>query len=116
MTASQAAHRELEIGKSLSERQLNNIVPILDCGQDAASDRYFLVMPICDRSLQDEINNKGTFFAGEFIERLLAILSGLSEAQDITYRDLKPFNVLMHESVWKIADFGIAKFVEDSTS
>jgi len=22
----------------------------------------------------------------------------------------------MHESVWKIADFGIAKFVEDSTS
>ena len=116
VTASQAAHRELQIGKHLSERQLANIVPIIDYGQDADSDRYFLVMPICDRSLQDEIDNRGRFSASESIEILLAILSGLEEAQGITHRDLKPSNVLMHESVWKIADFGIAKFVEDSTS
>lgn len=79
ITASQAAHRELQIGKSLSERQLNNVVPIIDYGQDADSDRYFLVMPICDRSLQDEINNIGMFSASESIQVLLAILSGLAE-------------------------------------
>jgi len=116
VTASQAAHRELQIGKSLSERQFKNIVPIIDYGQDADSDRYFLVMPICERSLQDDINNRGVLPARESIEILLAILSGRLEVQDITHRDLKPSNVLLHESVWKIADFGIAKFVEDSTS
>jgi len=116
VTAAQAAHRELQIGQHLSERQLKNIVPIIDYGQDADSDRYFLVMPICDRSLQDEINNRGSFSAGEAIEIILVILSGLKEVKDITHRDLKPSNILMHESVWKIADFGIAKFVEDSTS
>lgn len=29
---------------------------------------------------------------------------------------MKPGNVLFHENAWKIADFGIARFVEDSTS
>lgn len=32
------------------------------------------------------------------------------------HRDMKPGNVLLHQGTWKIADFGIAKFVEDSTS
>ncbi len=31
-------------------------------------------------------------------------------------RDLKPANILCHQGVWKIADFGIARFVEESTS
>lgn len=116
VTASDAAHRELQIGRSLSERTLKHVVPILDYGQDADSDRYFIVMPICDKSLQDEIVKRGAFSPNEAIEIILAILQGLSEVRDITHRDLKPSNVLMHESEWKIADFGIAKFVEDSTS
>lgn len=116
VTASKVAHRELQIGQSLSERALINIVPILDYGKDADSDRYFIVMPICDLNLQDEINDRGPFSPNEAIEIILAILAGLSEVQDITHRDLKPSNVLMHDSKWKIADFGIAKFVEDSTS
>ena len=62
------------------------------------------------------INNKGNFSAIESIEILLTILTGLAEVGDITHRDLKPSNILLHESKWKIADFGIAKFVEDSTS
>lgn len=116
VTASEAAHRELQIGRALSERSLKHIVPILDYGQDADSDRYYIVMPICDRSLQDSVNDKGNFSAHESIEILLAILTGLAEVPDITHRDIKPPNILMHESKWKIADFGIAKFVEDSTS
>jgi serine/threonine-protein kinase len=47
---------------------------------------------------------------------LLQIASGLSEVEDIVHRDLKPANILRHEGVWKIADFGIAKFVEETTS
>jgi serine/threonine-protein kinase len=116
VTATEAAHRELQIGQSLSERSLQHVVPILDYGQDANSDRYYIVMPICDRSLQDDIADKGVFSPANCIEILLAILNGLEEAEDITHRDIKPSNILMHETKWKIADFGIAKFVEDSTS
>lgn len=32
------------------------------------------------------------------------------------HRDLKPSNILLHEDVWKVADFGIAKFVADANS
>lgn len=44
------------------------------------------------------------------------MIDGLLEVEDIVHRDLKPGNVLWHNGVWKIADFGIAKFVADSTS
>lgn len=47
---------------------------------------------------------------------VLDIIAGLQEAEGIVHRDMKPGNVLLHQGTWKIADFGIAKFVEDSTS
>ena len=30
----------------------------------------------------------------------------------IIHRDLKPANILIHEGIFKIADFGFAKYVE----
>jgi len=45
---------------------------------------------------------------------MLQILSGLLEVPELIHRDLKPANVLFHENKWKVADFGIAKFVEES--
>lgn len=115
--AQDAAHRELAIGQQLMTRKLAHVVPILDAGQDAESNRYFLVMPVCERSLHDEISKRGdTFDVDFFASAMSAIISGLEEVGDIAHRDLKPSNVLLHEGKWKIADFGIAKFVEDSTS
>jgi serine/threonine-protein kinase len=37
------------------------------------------------------------------------------EVDEIVHRDLKPDNVLFHEGAWKIADFGIARFIEEAT-
>jgi eukaryotic-like serine/threonine-protein kinase len=117
ITAAQAAHREMQIGYDLAQRRLNHVVPIFDAGQDANSDRYYLVMPICDESLHDNFSSlKAGFPVGDAITVMLKILSGLDEVSDLVHRDLKPSNVLLYEGVWKIADFGIAKFVEDSTS
>lgn len=116
LTATEAAYRELNIAESLLNRDLSNVIPIHDYGQDADSDRYFIVMPLCDRSLQREIIDRGRLPPTESLDILIAILSGLSEVTDITHRDLKPANILLHDGAWKIADFGIAKFVEDSTS
>jgi serine/threonine protein kinase len=115
LTASQAAHREMQIGEAIAARALEHVVPILDFGQDADSDRYYLIMPICEYSLQDKIQSGPLdFYSGRLI--IFDIVSGLLEVGDLVHRDLKPGNILFHEGKWKIADFGIAKFVEDSTS
>lgn len=117
ITAGQAAHREMNIGNVLSRNEYDHIVPILDSGLDANSDRYYLVMPVCDCSLQDEIDDREDVFeTSEIINILLEIFAGLEDVSNITHRDLKPANILLSEGKWKLADFGIAKFVEDSTS
>ena len=117
LTAAQASHREMTIGEHLAREGLVNVIRTLDSGQDAESDRYFLIMPICERSLDEEINaSKGGLNLEHAISIVRDILNGLLEVAEITHRDLKPANILFHEGVWKIADFGIAKFVEDSTS
>lgn len=116
LTAGAAAFRELKIGEVLGARKLNHVVPILDFGQDALSDRYFLVMLICEQSLQNKISNGGPMKGPEISRIILDILAGLTEVDDIVHRDLKPGNVLYLDGCWRLADFGIAKFVEDSTS
>lgn len=116
LSAGAASHREMKIGAALAERTHDHVVPILDHGQDSESDRYFLVMPVCDRSLQDAIATDGVFTLEDAKVAALNIISGLIEVKDIVHRDLKPGNVLWHEGRWKVADFGIAKFVEDATS
>ena len=57
LDAGHAAHRELSIGEYLLGRSLAHVVPVLDAGQDANSDRYYIIMPVCDRSLQEEVES-----------------------------------------------------------
>ena len=116
ITAAVAAFREMEIGSVFQGRDFENVVPILDSGNDAESDRYYLVMPICDGSLEDYLSEAGGLTLKEAVDILMDILSGLKEVDDIVHRDLKPGNILKHDGAWKIADFCIAKFVRDATS
>lgn len=116
LTAGEAAFRELKIGEVLGSRELDHVVPILDWGQDADSDRYFLVMPICQQSLQNKIKTASPLAVPELCKIALEIIAGLCEVDDLVHRDLKPGNVLLLDGRWRLADFGIAKFVEDSTS
>ena len=55
ISADQAAHRELKIGQNLMEKTFAHVVPVLDAGQDSESDRYFLVMPVCEFSLPEVV-------------------------------------------------------------
>src|ERR1039458_9577296 len=79
LTAGAAAFRELRIGEALGARKLNHVVPILDFGQDALSDRYFLVMPICEKSLQDKLSSGGPLDGADVSNVVLDILAGLTE-------------------------------------
>lgn len=111
-----AAHRELTIAQDLAKREFLHVMPVLDAGQDADSGTYYVVMPVADHSLQDYLNTTRLITESIVTDILLQISQGLEEAQHLVHRDLKPGNVLLHEGRWKIADYGIARFVEDSTS
>lgn len=114
ISANDAAHREMRIATDLAGRKLANVIPVLDAGEDADSGAYFVVMPKAEKSLQAEVT--GGLQARDAARIMLDIVSGLIEVNDIVHRDLKPANILFHAGRWKVADFGIARFLEESTS
>jgi eukaryotic-like serine/threonine-protein kinase len=110
------AHREIRIADKLIGQEYDHIIPFYDAGFDAESSNYFVVMARAERSLQQEISSGKSFSEEASIEILLQIVKGLLDVPELVHRDLKPDNVLFHRGKWKVADFGIAKFVEESTS
>jgi hypothetical protein len=117
LTAEGAAHRELRISEVLADREdLQHVMHVLDAGQEAESDRYFIVMPRATKSLLDEIRSDSVLGEAEGRAVMLQVVEGLSEVPELVHRDLKPGNILLYKGTWRIADFGIAKFVEESTS
>jgi serine/threonine protein kinase len=111
-----SAHRELRIASQLAGKSMKHIVPIFDSGEDADTGRYFVVMALAEKSLQSDLDAKKIFTQDESIDILHQTCEGLVELNGLVHRDLKPGNLLFHEGAWKIADFGIARFIEESTS
>jgi serine/threonine-protein kinase len=116
ISSAKAAHRELQIADELKGRSFDHVVPFIDAGEDADSGDYFVVMTKAEHSLQEFIDKSAPIQASETASILLQIVSGLIEVGDLAHRDLKPDNVLFHDGKWKIADFGIARFIEDVTA
>ena len=116
ISAAEAAHRELLMADVLRNQDLQYVLPFLDAGQDAESDSYFVVMPIATKSLSAHLNETGSLEEPAAASILRDIAAALAEVDNIVHRDLKPDNVLLHDAAWKLADFGIARFVEKSTS
>jgi serine/threonine protein kinase len=116
ISASESANRELRIADQFSGNSFKHVIPTYDSGQDAESDFYYVVMARAEKNLQEELEHRGHFEEAETAGILLQIMGGLEEIHPIVHRDLKPGNILLHEGLWKISDFGIAKFVEESTS
>ena len=111
-----AAHRELRIVQELIGRPFSHVVPFHDAGRDEDSGCYFIVMARASTSLQASLSKSEPYEDDSTSSVLLDIARGLAEVPEITHRDLKPANVLLHEGRWKVADFGIARFVEEATS
>lgn len=108
--------REMQIADFLLGHSLAHVIPILDAGFDKTAKTNFVVMPIAETSLQQRIETSSAINEGEALKILDSIAAGLEEIGDIIHRDLKPGNVLLHDGVWKLADLGLARFAEASTS
>ncbi len=116
VSAADAAHRELRITEELKGRSFSHVIPFIDSGEDADSGDYFVVMTKAERSLQSAVDNGMALDVSNAASVLLQIATGLLEVDDLVHRDLKPDNVLLHDGKWKVADFGIARFVEEATA
>ena len=116
VTSADTAHRELRIADELKGRTFEHIIPFIDAGEDADSGDYFVVMTKAEYSLQRFIEKSGPFTPSQAASILNQILKGLAEVGNLVHRDLKPDNVLFQNGKWKIADFGIARFIQDVTA
>ena len=78
-----------------------------------------LVMELADDSLESYLKVNKPPLAVEFVSTLVQHLAeGLAYiyGQGIIHRDLKPANILRVGKSWKLADFGIARSLQDGTS
>ena len=95
-----------------------NIVTVHDIGSEG--NVVFMVMEMLSGgSLMDRVENHGTLHPQQAIQAAISMASGLGYAHDknVIHRDVKPHNVLISEKgVLKMADFGIARIDDGSTS
>jgi serine/threonine protein kinase len=111
------AERFSREGRLLAKLNHNNIVTVFDFGQSGPF--FFLLMEFVDG-----VNLRQAMRAGKFTpEQALSVVPKICEAlqyahdNDVLHRDIKPENILMDaRGHVKIADFGIAKMVGDSTT
>lgn len=94
-----------------------NIVSVYDVGKEG--DIHFIVMELIDgRPLSEIISEQAPMDYKKAIEITRQVASALSLAHrnHIIHRDVKPHNIMItSDGTAKLADFGIAKAVSDST-
>lgn len=94
-----------------------NIVSVYDVGKEG--NIHFIVMELIDgRPLSDIIQERAPMDYKTSIELIKQVASALSVAHrnHIIHRDVKPHNIMItKDGMAKLADFGIAKSVSDST-
>lgn len=58
---------------------------------------------------------EGKFTESEAYSIIMQIINGMNELvqNHIVHRDLKPANILYAKGIFKIADFGLAKYIQD---
>ena len=104
--------REIQV---IARLQHPNIVSILSAG--AAAGALYYVMPyVQGETLRARLERDGALPVREVIARLREILDALAFAHDrgVVHRDIKPENILMEAGHALVADFGIAKALQDS--
>jgi serine/threonine-protein kinase len=96
-----------------------NIVQVFDFGLDERRDQHFIVMELVDGpSCAELLRDHGTLELGETLDVIGQACRGLDHAHrnGVVHRDVKPGNLLRSgDGVVKLADFGIARAMDQSS-
>ncbi|KAL4506887.1 hypothetical protein ABPG72_001308 [Tetrahymena utriculariae] len=104
---------EIEILKRFNHK---NIVKFIDLITTQRS--LYIITEFCkDKDLRFLIQNK-RLTESQALHILRDIVEGFQELvkHNVIHRDLKPANILINDQVFKIADFGFAKYVDYSSA
>ena len=96
-----------------------NIVQVFDSGEDAASQRHYIVMEYVDGpSCADMLRGEARLGVEQTVDIVRGACHGLDYAHraGVIHRDVKPGNLLVSNETGalKLADFGIAKAAEQT--
>jgi eukaryotic-like serine/threonine-protein kinase len=103
--------REAQMASALNHP---HIVTVYDVGEHA--DRQYLVTELVDGGTLQDWANAEPHRWRPIVELMLGVADALAAAHDasILHRDVKPANILVTKTGYaKLADFGLAKLVED---
>ncbi|WP_425553512.1 serine/threonine-protein kinase [Dactylosporangium salmoneum] len=110
--------REVEIGHLLMRAARDGrptdrlVVPITHV---LAGDDLMIVMPLADESLHAALRGRAMdLAAGLRVVREVVVGLGQLHALPVLHRDLKTPNVLRYGEQWRLADFGIARNMDES--
>jgi serine/threonine protein kinase len=108
--------RSLEVMKSIRHPNLVSLF-----GAWHKDNWLILAMELCDRSLLDRLlevleQNQPSIPLKELLSYMTDAANGLDalNAKQVQHRDVKPANLLLLDSGVKVADFGLAKALEQS--
>ena len=105
------------MGDSIAASTAHNVIPVWDTG--VHNGQWVIVMPKADKSLKAHME-AGPIPVGETVAILKDVATALSDLADaqpaIIHRDLKPANILLLNGRWCLADFGIARYAEQTTA
>ncbi len=107
--------REAQFVASLSHP---NIVPVHDVGEEQGT-HYIVMEYVRGRTLRETLDATGPMPVERAVTIMVSVLDALSYAhgRGLIHRDVKPHNILLTpEGTAKLADFGIARVVEGSSS
>ena len=120
ITAAKRFHQEAKAASLLAHP---HSIRVFDFGQTLDGDLYMVRERLEGRSLGALLRREGRMEAPRAIKIASGIAQSLIEAhaQDLIHRDLKPDNIFLVRTSGdpdfvKVLDFGIAKFLRDSTS
>ena len=92
-----------------------NVIPILTTGEYEG--HWVLAMPRAEMSLREYLNRRDCLEPAEARAILADIVTALAALDGrVVHRDLKPDNVLRWNDAWCLADFGIARYAEQTTA
>ena len=95
-----------------------NIVPLLDCGENADGQLYAVFSYAPGRNLNEVLRQDGPLAFAETVHLMGQVLEALGAAhrQGVVHRDLKPANIMLTDSGVRrsavVLDFGVGAFVQ----